>query len=808
VRCKPGVASCELAGTQASIKSNNGYATNRLLACNADGSGTDTSQVCEADTAVCSATGKTCTRCTPNAFFCDGPNLQKCNADGSNFDPKETCTSADLCDPVAGACTAGDCKPGQFQCQDNGALQACGRDGKWAVIDSCPSKALCDASQGYQGGRCQQCATDGSSSCNGSDIQSCAYNNGQHLPYTLQSCAPNTCVSNGNYASCGACIVGTIQCSDSSTSYNQCTGAANQYTYNNICPTGQVCNPAAVKDATVAKCIGCIPGRFSCDQNGVLSKCKDDGSAYVVSQNCSTANLQCDAGRGACVAAYPGYYSCATNGDVVSYTYDMTKRDHSVISQVVQSCGSQNLCDQYTGSCRSGQCAVGQTTCNNGTVYTCDTGDFRRQTNTRCVTSSRCQDGFGCVKTLAIAAGDAHTCAVVAGSGAVEGDPGYVMCWGANESGQLGDGSPLLADSKEARPVLITNSDNKGGPPPPSSPLTLTAFFTGVCAGKNFTCADIAIDTVSTVACWGSNAKGQLGVNLPDPGPFNSPFNSIQNSTPPPAGMNDNGGMQLTGVTCGAEFACALGSDGAAWCWGANDAGQQGTGSIGTDSVAASPVDGHVFTQLSAGARHVCGIQADNTVWCWGANDSGQLGNGTTKGSASPVLVGKVSATSDRGLALGNDFSLALSTTKVKNPYAWGSNSFGQLGNGNTTSSTSAGPLSGLLTATIGDAGTIYSGSTAEHACARIGDTLQCWGANVFGEVGDKTTDNNSNPVLVFDGKTAATKLAPGAHSVAVGGRHTCAINANGDVMCWGANHRYQLGSAVLTPQRAPIRGY
>ncbi len=468
----------------------------------------------------------------------------------------------------------------------------------------------------------------------------------------------------------------------------------------------------------------------------MLSKCKDDGSAYAVSQNCSTSNLQCDAGRGACVPACPGYYSCADNGDVVSYGYNTTTYDHTVVNQVVQSCGSKNLCDQYTGSCRNGQCPVGQVTCNNGTVYTCDTGDYRQQTNTRCVTNSRCQDGFGCVKTLAIAAGDAHTCAVVAGSDAVEGDPGYIVCWGANESGQLGDGSPLLADSKEARPVLITNSDNKGGPPPPSSPHSLTAFFTGVCAGKDFTCADIAIDTTATVACWGSNARGQLGLNLPDPGPFNSPFNSIQNSTPPVAGMDDNGGMQLTGVTCGAQFACALGSDGAAWCWGANDAGQQGTGSVGTDSIAASAVDGHVFTQLSAGAQHVCGIQADNTVWCWGANDSGQLGNGTTKGSASRFWLAVHCHQRSRSGSRQRLLTGARDQRKAsKNPYAWGSNSFGQLGNGNTTSATSAGPLSGLLTATIGDAGTIYSGSTAEHACARIGDSLQCLGANVIGEI-------------------------------------------------------------------------
>ncbi|HEX3850972.1 MAG TPA: hypothetical protein VHW01_08395 [Polyangiaceae bacterium] len=802
VRCKPGADSCELASTLPNVMSNDPYATNRLVACNVDGSGIDTTQVCEADTAVCSATGKTCTRCTPNAFFCDGPNLQKCNADGSNFDQKASCTSPSLCDPVAGACTAGDCNPGQFQCQDNGDLQSCGRDGKWATIDRCGSKTLCDASQGYQGGRCQKCPSDGSTSCNGNDIQACAPNNGQHIPYTLQTCAAGTCTTSGSNAYCGTCILGSIQCSDNSISYTQCV-AGNQYNYNLSCPTGQVCNPAAVQDATLPKCIGCIPGRFTCDQNGVLSKCRDDGSAYAVSQNCSTSNLQCDAGRGACVAAYPGYYSCASNGDVVAYSYNTATNDHSVVNQVVQSCGSQNLCDQYTGSCRGSQCPAGQITCNNGTVYSCDNGQYRQQTNTRCVTNSRCQDGFGCVKTLAIAAGDAHTCAVVAGSDAVEGDPGYVVCWGANESGQLGNGSPLLADSKEARPVVVTNSDDNGTVS--SEPLELEPFFVGVCAGKNFTCADIAVDGQTTVACWGSNEKGQLGVNLPDPGPFNSPFKPIQNTS----GTKSDGGLPLTGATCGSEFACALGSDGAAWCWGANDAGQQGTGSIGTDSVAASPVDGHVFTQLSAGARHVCGVQADNTVWCWGDGSFGQLGNGTTMGSATPILVGKVAAVPDRPLALGNDFTLALSTSKAsKTPYAWGSNLFGQLGNGTTTSSSSAGPLSGLLTATIADAGTIYSGGTAEHACARIGDTLQCWGANVFGELGDRTTDNNSSPVVAFDGKTAATKLAPGAHSVAVGGRHTCAINANGDVMCWGANHRYQLGSAVLTPQRTPIRGY
>ena len=78
----------------------------------------------------------------------------------------------------------------------------------------------------------------------------------------------------------------------------------------------------------------------------------------------------------------------------------------------------------------------------------------------------------------------------------------------------------------------------------------------------------------------------------------------------------------------------------------------------------------------------------------------------------------------------------------------------------------------------------------------------------MFGEVGDKTTTDRANPVLILDGKTAATTLAPGNHSVAVGGRHTCALTASGDVLCWGANHRSQLGTAALAPVTIPTKSY
>ena len=790
VRCKAGTASCEpsLVHPLASQDDGSAYSSIHLVTCNVEGSGTDTTTTCLADNPVCDPAAKKCLNCEPNQYFCDGSQLAVCTADGTNYNYKKNCTSAAACDPVAADCVATECTPGQFQCS-GATLSAC-KNGKFERIDSCDSAALCDANNG----RCQQCVTN-NYSCVNDTVQGCDYNNGEFTTYTANTCAAGTCTSSGQGYGC-TCKVGAVSCYDGGQGYQTCgpggtsvattcgkDGAGNQ----------MVCS------SKLAKCVTCVPGRAICDQNnGVLKKCLDDGSGYTT-ENCQAAGKQCDAGRAACLSATPGHFFCTDTGDLMSVGYDAS---HKITNTLVEKCGSQNQCNSYDGTCRTKRCVVGQPTCSGADVYTCATGERRERSGTRCSSATRCQDGYGCVKVLSVAAGDAHTCVVVSGADAVEGDQGYVLCWGANESGQLGDGSPLLADSKEPRQVLVGPgpNDQGGGTNAPR----LGNFFNSVCAGKNFTCAQIAVGEgadESRVACWGSNAKGQLGAAFADPGPFNYPFTGVTDSP-----TNDNG-VDLRGVTCGAEFACALGPDGTPWCWGANENGQLGNGS--TDSaIAATAISGFNFTQITAGAHHACGVQADNTVWCWGDGSLGQLGNTTKKDALIPTLVGKVAAAPDRPLALGNDFTLALSTKAAKNPYAWGSNSFGQLGNDTHLDSLSPGALAGLLSSDFVAAGTLYSGSTAEHACARLGDRLFCWGANVFGELGDGSTDDQPSPVQIFDGKTDATKLAPGSHSVAIGGRHTCAITAKGDVLCWGANHRYQLGSNALTPQRAPLKAY
>ena len=79
-------------------------------------------------------------------------------------------------------------------------------------------------------------------------------------------------------------------------------------------------------------------------------------------------------------------------------------------------------------------------------------------------------------------------------------------------------------------------------------------------------------------------------------------------------------------------------------------------------------------------------------------------------------------------------------------------------------------------------------------------------GANVFGQLGNKSTVDSTEFVQIWDGSDEAKTLSGVRDAVAVGGRHTCAINAKNEVWCWGANHRHQLGSTKATPQTAPSK--
>src|SRR3989475_466798 len=125
----------------------------------------------------------------------------------------------------------------------------------------------------------------------------------------------------------------------------------------------------------------------------------------------------------------------------------------------------------------------------------------------------------------------------------------------------------------------------------------------------------------------------------------------------------------------------------------------------------------------------------------------------------------------------------------------WGRNNFGQLGNGdgNLTSSSVPVAVRGLTTATgvvTGDA----------HACALLGDgTVQCWGVGDSGQRGDGTFNNISTVPVAVVGMGGAGHLT-NAVAVAARGYHSCALLGDGTVRCWGRNVDGQLGDGTTAP--------
>src|SRR6266850_984102 len=193
-------------------------------------------------------------------------------------------------------------------------------------------------------------------------------------------------------------------------------------------------------------------------------------------------------------------------------------------------------------------------------------------------------------------------------------------------------------------------------------------------------------------------------------------------------------------------------------------------------------------TALEAGAYHSCALLEDATLRCWGLNDYGQLGDGTLTTSATPVAVAGVTGVA---AVSGGGFH-----TCARFPdgtlRCWGRNSEGQLGDPGTTAYFSAAPVP---VTGITSAATVTSGGY--HTCALLQDgTVRCWGQNDYGQLGNGSaiTKRPAPPVpsptpipVEVIGITTAVAIEAGAF-------HTCALLEDGTMQCWGWNEYGQLG--------------
>jgi alpha-tubulin suppressor-like RCC1 family protein len=210
--------------------------------------------------------------------------------------------------------------------------------------------------------------------------------------------------------------------------------------------------------------------------------------------------------------------------------------------------------------------------------------------------------------------------------------------------------------------------------------------------------------------------------------------------------------------------------------WGNNIDGQIGDGAGPTARFAPAAVVGMAsgVTSVAAGVDQSLAIQ-NGSVYSWGSNQYGELGDGTTTERDTPVPVTglPLGVTSIAG---GSSFSLAIQNGNV---YAWGNNQDGELGDGTGFQRNTPVLVTGLNSATAIAAGGL-------HSVAIQNGSVYAWGYNLDGELGNGTTTQYYTPVAV-------TGLTSGVTAIAVGYRHCLAVQ-NGALYAWGANNLGQLG--------------
>lgn len=376
---------------------------------------------------------------------------------------------------------------------------------------------------------------------------------------------------------------------------------------------------------------------------------------------------------------------------------------------------------------------------------------------------------------------------------------GKARCWGRNSQGALGNG---VADYIE-EPVDVPG---------------LESGVTKISAGSLSTCASLA---GGTTKCWGQGGCGQLGdqgmVDRPDPVSTTITLERVKKLELGhfhSCALSKKGGVQCWG--CGGEgilgndadidsptpvsvvglkrkvrglsaahgHTCAVTGANGVRCWGDNTYGQLGDGSV-VDRWVPTEVPGLTgVTSVEVNDQTSCAVLASGGARCWGSNTFGQLGDGTRLARSTPVPVEGLAGPLK---AIAPGYAHTCGLLESGGVQCWGVNSGGRLGDGTTTSfRVTPGYVDGL------SAGVVSLASGSFHTCALTDQGgVKCWGDNLFGHIGDGTTEDRRVPVDV-KGLTAGVK------AISAGWDHTCALTDAGGVKCWGWAHWGQLGNGLL----------
>lgn len=374
----------------------------------------------------------------------------------------------------------------------------------------------------------------------------------------------------------------------------------------------------------------------------------------------------------------------------------------------------------------------------------------------------RCTEHNVCISDASdiyvdVAAGRSHTCAV-RGSGSVR-------CWGANDKGQLGDGQAPEGATSPSTVVDLAGAR-----------LVSTLNHHSCAASRD------AEGQLRELYCWGPNEHGQLGDGTTD-------------ESDRPVEVD---GLEGPSVRAGAEHTCGIDEAGGLFCWGRNEMGRLGGG----HDDATDPSDNIEVLRLispeqpledvvdhGAGTAHSCALDAGNEIRCWGRNTDGQLGLGHTGDGPTfaeeavelPIVTTAIDTGYEHSCALGHQGEV----------WCWGRGEYGRLGHGEGVPEPS--PVSVEL-----DVAAVDVAAGRFHSCAAVeSGEVYCWGRNHEGQVG---LEGSATEIQV----PQRVEGVDGVHRVGAGANHSCGVDFQGDVYCWGANDEGQLGDGSTVGRADP----
>jgi alpha-tubulin suppressor-like RCC1 family protein len=336
-----------------------------------------------------------------------------------------------------------------------------------------------------------------------------------------------------------------------------------------------------------------------------------------------------------------------------------------------------------------------------------------------------------------------------------------LFAWGANSDGQLGGGAARSTPDEVALEL------------PPGVEVKAAV------AGEKH---NLAVTTDGALYGWGSNGSGQLGDGT-----------LTRRPTPVRITLPDEAGVQA--VAAGDNHSLAAATDGTLYAWGFNGSGQLGTGKVSNDRTpvkVALPDDVRVEA-VAAGDNHSVALATNGSVYAWSYNGSGQLGDGTMSNAPTPVKVALPDDVRIEVVAAAGEHSVAVATDG--SVYAWGNNVYGQLGDGtmnNASTPIKVAPLEGVKIEFVAAAGS--------HSLAVGSDgSAYAWGTNMYGQLGNGQNTGGRTPVEV------ALPDDVDAVAVAAADYHSLAVASDGSAYAWGYNASGQLGDGTKQDSLAPV---